>query len=364
MKEITAEAILATLKTVRDPELNGSLVELDMIKDVRVERGRVAFEVELATPACPHRSQIQADCERALRALPGVEAVDIRFGANVRGTQATPGAENLIPSVKNTVLVASGKGGVGKSTVAVNLAVALGQSGARVGLLDADIYGPSIPIMMGIRERPTLDGENKVRPLRGQGIDVMSIGYLVDPDTAMIWRGPMLNGAVVQLLRDVGWGALDYLVVDLPPGTGDVQLTIAQRVAVAGAVVVTTPQAVALADVVRAKRMFDKVNIPTLGLVENMASFVCPSCNAVHDIFARGGGERLARELESPFLGSIPIDPRIRAGGDAGAPMVVTHPDSPASQAFRDIAGLLADKIAVQAMTSGAGSIPIRVVSN
>jgi ATP-binding protein involved in chromosome partitioning len=268
------------------------------------------------------------------------------------------GGENLIPSVKNVVLVASGKGGVGKSTVAVNLAVALGQTGARVGLLDADIYGPSIPIMMGIEERPQLI-QNRVRTLTGHGIEVMSIGYLVDPETAMIWRGPMLNGAVVQLLRDVAWGDLDYLIADLPPGTGDVQLTIAQRVAVAGAAVVTTPQAVALADVVRAKRMFDKVNIPTLGLIENMASFICPNCNTTHDIFARGGGERAASQLDIPFLGSIPIDPRIRAGGDAGAPMVVTHPDSPASQAFRDIAGQLVAKISVM---GGAGPVPIRVV--
>lgn len=276
--------------------------------------------------------------------------------------QPTPGGENLIPSVKNVVLVASGKGGVGKSTVAVNLAVALGQTGARVGLLDADIYGPSIPIMMGIEERPAMVAQNRIRPLTGHGIEVMSIGYLVDPDTAMIWRGPMLNGAVVQLLRDVAWGELDYLVADLPPGTGDVQLTIAQRVAVAGAVVVTTPQAVALADVVRAKRMFDKVNIHTLGLVENMASFVCPNCNAVHDIFARGGGERAAAQLGIAFLGSIPIDPRIRAGGDAGAPMVVAHPDSPASEAFRVIAGQLAAQVSETLGGSGGARIPIRVV--
>lgn len=361
-KELTVEAVLAALRPVADPELRRSLVELEMIKDVRIDDGRVSFEVELTTPACPLKSQIQNDCERAVQSLPGVRSVDIRFGAQVRGAEPIPGGENLIPSVKNMVLVASGKGGVGKSTVAVNLAVALGQTGARVGLLDADIYGPSIPIMMGIRERPELTAQKKVRTLTGHGIEVMSIGYLVDPDTAMIWRGPMLNGAVVQLLRDVAWGDLDYLIADLPPGTGDVQLTIAQRVAVAGAVVVTTPQAVALADVVRAKRMFDKVNIPTLGLIENMASFICPNCNTVHDIFARGGGERAADELDIPFLGSIPIDPRIRAGGDAGAPMVVTHPDSPASQAIRDIARQLAGKISVQVMGGGGGRVPIRVV--
>jgi ATP-binding protein involved in chromosome partitioning len=268
------------------------------------------------------------------------------------------GGESLIPDVKHSILVASGKGGVGKSTVAVNLAVALAQQGARVGLLDADIYGPSIPIMMGITEPPVLTPDKRIRPLPGHGIDVMSIGYLVDPDAAMIWRGPMLNGAVLQLLRDVAWGARDYLVVDLPPGTGDVQLTIAQRIPVTGAVVVTTPQAVALADVVRAKHMFDKVNIPTLGLIENMASFVCPSCNTVHDIFARGGGERAARDLMIPFLGSIPIDPRIRAGGDAGEPMVTAHPDSPAAHAMREIAKRLTELVTSGAAPAGG---PVRI---
>ncbi len=362
MKNPTVEAVRTALEPVRDPELNRSLIELNMIKDIRVEDGRVSFQVELTTPACPLKAEIQADCERAVKKLPGVTAVDIRFGAQVRGLEGTPGAENLIPTVKNTVLVASGKGGVGKSTVAINLAVALSQTGARVGLLDADIYGPSIPIMMGVTDRPVLTADQRIRPLAGHGIEVMSIGYLVDPDTAMIWRGPMLNGAVIQLLRDVAWGDLDYLIVDLPPGTGDVQLTLAQRVPVTGAVIVTTPQAVALADVVRAKRMFDKVNITTLGLVENMASFVCPSCNSVHDIFAHGGGEQAAIELEIPFLGSIPIDPRIRAGGDAGTPMIVSHPESPASAAFRRTASSLAGKIAVHVARSGVGHIPIRVI--
>jgi ATP-binding protein involved in chromosome partitioning len=281
----------------------------------------------------------------------------------MHGMQAPGGgSESLLPSVKNPILVASGKGGVGKSTVAVNLAVALGKTGARVGLLDADIYGPSIPIMMGIEDPPTMTDDKRIRPLRGHGIDVMSIGYLVDPDTAMIWRGPMLNGAVVQLLRDVAWGALDYLVVDLPPGTGDVQLTLAQRIPVTGAVVVTTPQAVALADVVRAKRMFDKVAIPTLGLIENMSSFVCPSCNTVHDIFARGGGEKAARELDIAFLGAIPIDPRIRAGGDTGTPTVVSHPDSTASRALMEIAGRLIERIAERTAGRPGGSVPIRMV--
>lgn len=362
MKELTAQAVLDALKSVNDPELHRSLVELNMIKDIRVDGGRVSFQIELTTPACPLKSQIEAECEQAVKRLPGVESVEVRFGAQVRGAPGIPVDENLIPTVKNSVLIASGKGGVGKSTVAVNLAVALGQTGARTGLLDADIYGPSIPIMMGIQARPELGADNRVQPLRGHGIEVMSIGYLIDPETAMMWRGPMLNSAVVQLLRDVAWGELDYLIIDLPPGTGDVQLTLAQRIAVAGAVVVTTPQSVALADVTRAKVMFDKVNIATLGLIENMSSFVCPSCNAVHDIFARGGGERAALRLGIPFLGSVPIDPRIRAGGDTGQPMVETDPDSPAGRAFHDIAAGLASRISVQAARSGGKHIPIRMV--
>ncbi|MGD8393946.1 MAG: Mrp/NBP35 family ATP-binding protein [Candidatus Eiseniibacteriota bacterium] len=270
-------------------------------------------------------------------------------------------SENLIPAVKHVVLVGSGKGGVGKSTVAVNLAVALAETGARTGLLDADIYGPSIPIMMG-SARPTVSPEKKLIPIEAHGLKVMSIGYLVDASSAMIWRGPMLNSAVIQLLRDVAWGELDYLLVDLPPGTGDVQLTIAQNVSVTGAVVVTTPQAVAVADVVRAKNMFDQVSIHTLGVIENMSSFVCPSCNATHPIFATGGGERSAHELGIEFLGSIPIDPRICESGDSGAPLMISHGKTPAAEAYRSIVPRLMTGVEEHVAQHGAGQIPIQVV--
>jgi ATP-binding protein involved in chromosome partitioning len=270
--------------------------------------------------------------------------------------------DSLLPSVKNVVLVGSGKGGVGKSTVAVNLAVALQQTGATVGLLDADIYGPSIPIMMGDARPEISPEEQKLLPIQAHGIKVMSIGYLVDPDVAMVWRGPMLNGAVIQLLQDVLWGELDYLIIDLPPGTGDVQLTIAQKITVTGAVVVTTPQAVALADVVRAKQMFDQVSIHTLGVIENMSDFICPSCNASHPIFATGGGERSAEQLGIDFLGSIPIDPRIRQCGDEGAPLMVTHGETPAGDAYRTIAAQLVERVTAHVAKQGSGHIPIKIM--
>jgi ATP-binding protein involved in chromosome partitioning len=269
--------------------------------------------------------------------------------------------ENLIPSVKNVVLIGSGKGGVGKSTVAANLALALRDTGASVGLLDADIYGPSIPIMMGAGQ-PQVTEEQQMLPIDAHGIKVMSIGYLVDPNTAMIWRGPMLNGAVIQLLQDVAWGEIDYLIIDLPPGTGDVQLTLAQKIAVTGAVVVTTPQVVAVADVVRAKQMFDQVNITTLGVIENMSEFTCPDCGSTHAIFASGGGERAAANLGIEYLGSIPIDPRIRACGDGGSPLLVEHPDAPAAKAYRSIAERLAEQIKAEVARRGPGRIPIQLV--
>ncbi len=265
----------------------------------------------------------------------------------------------LIPGVKHVVLVGSGKGGVGKSTVSTNLALALSQAGRTVGLLDADIYGPSMPIMMGAA-RPEITEDRRIRPQALHGVQVMSIGYLVDSNQAMVWRGPMLNGAVIQLLRDVEWGALDTLLIDLPPGTGDVQLTIAQKVPVTGAAIVTTPQEVALADVVRAKRMFDQVQIPTLGVIENMSTFVCPSCSAEHPIFATGGGQRAASSLSVEFLGSIPIDGAIREGGDAAEPLLAGRPDSPTAEAFRQIAGRLEERIEAQA--GKGGRIPIQVV--
>jgi ATP-binding protein involved in chromosome partitioning len=257
-----------------------------------------------------------------------------------------------VPSVKNVILVGSGKGGVGKSTVSANVAVALAQLGAKVGLLDADIYGPSVPLMMGLfGARPTSEDGKSVSPLTAFGVKVISIGFFVDPDQAMIWRGPMLHGALVQLLRDVKWGELDYLILDLPPGTGDIQLTIAQQVSVSGAVVVTTPQDVALSDAIKAKTMFDKVNIPVLGFVENMSGFVCPNCHHETDIFSKGGAEQAASKLSVAFLGRVPINPAIRAGSDDGRPVVAADPGLPEAQALTKIAQNIADRVALANLT-------------
>jgi ATP-binding protein involved in chromosome partitioning len=283
----------------------------------------------------------------------------VAFTADVRPSPSKGSGTDLVPSVRNVILVGSGKGGVGKSTVSVNLAVALAKLGCRVGVLDADIYGPSIPLMMGLfGARPSSTDGKTVEPLTAFGVKVISIGFFVDPDQAMIWRGPMLHGALVQLLRDVKWGDLDYLVLDLPPGTGDIQLTIAQQISVSGAVVVTTPQDVALSDAIKAKTMFDKVNIPVLGFVENMSGFVCPHCHQETDIFSKGGAEQAAAKLSVPFLGRVPINPAIREGSDDGRPVVAANPGLPESQALMRIAQNVADRVALANLTAvprGAG---------
>jgi ATP-binding protein involved in chromosome partitioning len=266
--------------------------------------------------------------------------------------------ENLLPGVKNAVLIASGKGGVGKSTVATNIACALVDAGARTGLLDADIYGPSLPTMLGVSERPSSADGKTLDPIEVRGLRTMSIGYLVDLSTAMIWRGPMVHGAIYQFLRDVTWGDLDYLIVDLPPGTGDVQLTLSQKIKPVGAVLVSTPQDVALADVVRGKAMFDKVDIPTLGVVENMSYFVCPDCGARHDIFAHGGARRMAEKLRISFLGAIPLEVGVREAGDTGEPIVWRDPGAPAAVAFRALAGQLAAAVSVRRIGGTLAPLP------
>ena len=350
---LTERDVLAALSTVMDPELHRDLVSLGMIKELRIDGSKVALTVELTTPACPLKGQIEGDVQKALRALPGLETVELAWGAQVRkaGGGNQP-AQDLLPQVKNVLLVGAGKGGVGKSTVAVNLAVALARCGATVGLLDADFYGPSIPIMTGLRERPqSVDGK-KLEPLMAFGMKVMSIGFLVDPDQALVWRGPMLTGALIQLLRDVNWGALDYLVLDLPPGTGDVPLTLAQQVRAAGVVLVSTPQDVAISDVLKAKIMFDKVNIPVLGLVENMSTFLCPHCSHETAIFDSGGGERACQHMAIPFLGKIPLDLAVRQGGDSGVPIVAGAPDSPQAQAFVTVAKKVAGEISIRSVTT------------
>jgi ATP-binding protein involved in chromosome partitioning len=342
------DQVVAALK---DPSSGRTLGELGMIEGIeRLSENAIRVKLTLPTPASPWKAKL----EEAIRAaLPG-QRVEVAFGAMVRpspGKGTNP--NDLVPGVKNVVLIGSGKGGVGKSTVSANVAVALGQLGAKVGLLDADIYGPSMPLMMGLYgARPQSDDNKSVKPLDAWGVKVISIGFFVDPDQAMIWRGPMLHGALVQLLRDVKWGELDYLILDLPPGTGDIQLTIAQQVSVAGAVVVTTPQDVALSDAIKAKTMFDKVSIPVLGFVENMSGFVCPNCKHETEIFSKGGAERAASKMGVPFLGRVPINLAIRSGSDDGRPLVATDPGLPEAQALIRIAQNIADRVSVANLTA------------
>jgi ATP-binding protein involved in chromosome partitioning len=346
----TTDTVLAALKKVQDPELHRDIVSLGMVKDLKVQNGTVAFTVELTTPACPLRERIQDDCRQALAGVEGVSGVEISFGAQVRGSKVGQGQTDLLPSVKNVVLVAAGKGGVGKSTVAANLAVALKMHGAATGLLDADIYGPSIPIIMGVREEPKkvpVDGGFKLAPPVAHNIPVMSIGFFLEPDQAVIWRGPMLGKALNQLMADVHWGDLDYLVVDMPPGTGDVQITFSQQLKVSGAVLVATPQEVALADVIRAKSMFDKVMIPIVGIIENMSYFICDGCQKRHEIFSRGGARKAAERFQIPFLGEIPLVSSVRQWSDEGMPVVIRDPQSEVSKIFLDIARNLAGQLSV-----------------
>ena len=353
METVTQEQVLAALRNVQDPELHRDIVSLGMVKDLAVANGKVAFTVELTTPACPLRESIEGDCKKVLAGIPGVSDLNITFGAQVRGSKTGGGQTDLLPTVKNVVLVAAGKGGVGKSTVAANLAVALKMHGAATGLLDADIYGPSVPIIMGVKGEPNkveVNGGYKIAPTVAHGVPVMSIGFFLDADQAVIWRGPMLGKALHQLMADVHWGDLDYLVVDMPPGTGDVQITFSQQLKVSGALLVATPQEVALADVIRAKTMFDKVMIPIVGIVENMSYFIAPDTGNRYNIFGEGGGQLLAKRYSVPFLGAVPLGIEVREGGDKGVPVVVSKPDSPLAQAFRRVTEEVARQVSIEAM--------------
>jgi ATP-binding protein involved in chromosome partitioning len=339
----TREQIMAALSTVKEPELGRDLVSLNMVKDLTVSGSRVSFTLELTTPACPLKDRIERESREAVMRLPGVEQVDMVFSSNVR-PHSPASNQGAIPGVRNIIAVASGKGGVGKSTVAANLAVALAQAGAQVGLLDADIYGPSIPMMMGVTEKPR-ESDGHFLPPVYYGVKVMSIGFFLDLNTAVVWRGPMVGKAIQELIRGAEWGDLDYLVVDLPPGTGDAQLTLCQSVPVTGAVIVTTPQDVALSDVVKAIGMFEKVKIPLLGIIENMSYFICPHCHQRTEIFKYGGGRAAAQRMNIPFLGEIALDPAIPVGGDAGEPIVVKAPDSPQTKQFHEVAGQVAARV-------------------
>ena len=345
---VTQEQVLEVLGTVQDPDLHKDIVALGFVKDVKIDAGQVDFTIELTTPACPVRDEMKAEAEQKVAALPGVTAARAQMTANVRARGGF--GRQAIEGIRNILAVGAGKGGVGKSTTSVNLAVALARKGARVGLMDADVYGPNIPQMLGITAAPEVSEEKKIVPPEAHGIKVISMGMLIAPDQPVIWRGPMLHGAVQQFIRDVVWGELDYLIVDLPPGTGDVSLSLSQSVPVAGAVVVTTPQGDSVSDVRKAVAMFRQLNIPLLGVVENMSYFVCGHCNERTEIFGHGGGRRMAEELSVPFLGEVPIDTRVRSGGDEGRPIVSLAPDAPAAQAFVDVAGKVAAQISIQAM--------------
>ncbi len=338
------EQVLRALSKVQDPELRRDLVSLGMVKDIEIQGGRVSFTVELTTPACPLRGQIEGDVREVLLGLPGIQDVDIKWSSRVPATRIREKAP--IPGVKNVIAVGSGKGGVGKSTVAVGLTLALAATGARVGLLDADIWGPNVPQMMGVQVPPSQNGQRLV-PGLSRGVKLVSMAFFVTAQQAVIWRGPMVGKMVTQLLTDVEWGELDYLVVDLPPGTGDASISLAQAIPLAGLVVVTTPQDVALADAAKAIGLFRQLDVPILGVIENMSYFVCPHCDQRTDIFGSGGALRLAQDHEVPLLGQIPLDPAVRAGGDIGQPVVAEDPTSKVSEAFQRIAGLLAARVSV-----------------
>jgi ATP-binding protein involved in chromosome partitioning len=343
---VTEAAVLEALKSVRDPDLNRDIVSLKFIKNLRIDGGHVAFSIELTTPACPVKDQMREQARAIVSQIPGVTAVDIEMTAQVRSTMSADAGKAPVEGVKNIIAVGAGKGGVGKTTVAVNLAIALSQSGGRVAVIDGDVYGPNVPIMLGIRTQLTTDG-HKIIPAEQYGIQIVSMGFLTGDDSPVIWRGPMLHGAIQQFFREVRWDSVDYLIVDMPPGTGDVALSLSQSVPVSGAVVVTTPQTVSLADTRRAVRMYQKLNVPTLGLIENMSHFVCPECRHESDIFGKGGGETLASELSIPFLGRIPIYEPIRIGGDTGVPLTIGEPGAPAARAFRSTAERLAAQLSI-----------------
>lgn len=358
---LTSDRIRELLGQIVDPVLEKNLIEAEMVKNVEVKKKAVRIEIELPTPAWEPQAALAEQIQAKLDPAMAGRKVEIVWSADVKRARPQNDDSNLMPGVKNVIVFASGKGGVGKSTVATNVAAALANLGAKVGLLDADIYGPSIPTMMGTHERPSVDGQLLV-PVSRHGIDLMSIGFIVDPKEAMSWRGPMLNGALLQLMRDVKWGELDYLILDLPPGTGDVQLTIAQNVQVSGAVIVSTPQDVALADVTRGKAMFDKVGIDTLGVVENMAYFECGKCTTKHQIFGQGGAIKLAKELKVPVLGEVPLETGTREAGDAGKPVVLAHPEATSAKVFTQIAQRVATELARQASTVKTKPMGLKII--
>jgi ATP-binding protein involved in chromosome partitioning len=355
------DAILNALRVVVDPDLRRDIVSLGFVKDVVAVDGAVSLTIELTTPACPVKDQMRDQAVAAVQALPGVAKATVQMTAKVRSASAPGTGKTPVPGVKNVIAVGAGKGGVGKTTVAVNLAVALAKCGSRVGILDGDIYGPNVPIMLGIKTQLTTNGKQIV-PAEKYGIQVVSVGFMTDDDSPVIWRGPMLHQAIGQFFKEVAWNDLDYLIVDMPPGTGDVALSLSQTVPVVGSIVVTTPQQVSLSDSRRAIRMYQKLTIPTIGIVENMSYYACSNCHHEADIFGHGGGEALAKDMNVPFLGRLPIYQPIREGSDRGVPLVESEPASPAARAFLTVAERTAAQVSIsahQAAEANRGKIPL-----
>ena len=362
MQELSEVQVLDALSKVRDPDLGKDIVSLKMIKDIQICGDAVAFTLELVTPAHPRKEELFEECKMAVGTLEGVKSVNVRLASNIAFSAVAPGKMS-VPGVKNIIAIASGKGGVGKSTIAVNIALALSLEGANVGILDADIYGPSQPLMLGIPDqKPHADEKNRIYPLEAHGVRVMSMGFLIEEDSPVIWRGPMVMKALTQFLSETIWGDLDYLILDLPPGTGDAQLTIVQQVSLAGAVIVSTPQDIALLDARKGLQMFRKTDVPILGIIENMSYYECPSCNHRENIFDNGGGERAAEKYEVPFIGSIPLDIKVRLGGDEGSPIVLSKNEDPIVQAFKETARNVALQVAIVNSSSPVSVPELKII--
>jgi ATP-binding protein involved in chromosome partitioning len=351
----TQETILAALGTVQDPDLHKDLVTLKMIQNIKICEGNVAFQVELTTPACPMKEKIEADCRAALANVPGVTHVKIEMTSRVMARR--PKGGKVIPGVKHVIAVASGKGGVGKSTMTVNLAIALAQTGAKVGVMDADVYGPTVPILLGLEDeelqqtavrQPDGNMVQKIAPLERHGVQCVSMGFMVPPGEPVVWRGPMLGKVVNQFLSDVAWDDLDYLLVDLPPGTGDVTMSLSEAIPLSGAVIVMTPQDVAASIAMKSLRAFQRLNVPILGIIENMSYFIAPDTGKAYHIFGHGGGQVAAEELKIPFLGAVPLDIPMRRASDEGEPLLISDPDGTQAKILREVAGKVAQQVSIQ----------------
>ncbi len=354
---ITESQVLDALRAVIDPDLHRDIVTLKFVKDVVIEGTNVSFTVELTTPACPVKEELEAQCHEVVSKIEGVGKVSVTMTARVRAREMK--RDDLIPQVKHCIAIASGKGGVGKSTCTVNLAIALAETGARVGLMDADVYGPSIPLMMGAADEKPFTRGNKIIPIQRYGIHMMSLGFLLEEGQAVLWRGPMVAGTVKQLLADVEWGELDYLLVDLPPGTGDAPMSLAQLAPLTGVVIVTTPHHVAANIAGKSVQLFRRLNAPIMGVIENMAGFICPTCGTESQVFTGTSGEQLSQTLKVPYLGSIPLDPAISAASDDGVPAIVSHPERAQADRFRAIAGKLARQASILSSGRAEPEVPV-----